>query len=97
MPSTGSSTGSRIDGSSFSGLFTRVEIGHIVMGSDGKGTRRSRGVRIERRQPAVVVEGVCSFLRSYCEQWPNATLFETIDMAYRTGAKSWDPAGGPKP
>ena len=26
---------SKIDASSFSGLFTRVEIGHIVMGSEG--------------------------------------------------------------
>ena len=43
LPSSGSSTRSKIEASSFSGLFTRVEIGHIVMGSDGKGTRRSRG------------------------------------------------------
>jgi hypothetical protein len=33
-PSTGSS-GSRIPGSSLSGLFTRVEIGHIIMSSAG--------------------------------------------------------------
>ena len=31
------SIGSMIDGSSFSGLFTRVEIGHIRIGSEGKG------------------------------------------------------------
>ena len=30
-------TGSRIDGSSFSGLLTRVDIGHIRMGSAGNG------------------------------------------------------------
>jgi hypothetical protein len=35
--------GSRIVGSSLSGLLTRVEIGHIVMGSLGYGTNRSRG------------------------------------------------------
>jgi hypothetical protein len=34
---------SRIEGSSFPGLFTRVEIGHIRIGSDGKGVIRSRG------------------------------------------------------
>ena len=33
----------RIDGSSFSGLFTPVEIGHIVMGSVGYGRSKSRG------------------------------------------------------
>ena len=33
--SKGSPTRSNNDGSSFSGLFTRVEIGHIVIGSDG--------------------------------------------------------------
>ena len=35
--------GSTIDGSSFSGLFTRVEIGHIRIGSAGNGTIKSRG------------------------------------------------------
>ena len=34
---------SKIAASSFSGLFTRVEIGHIVIGSAGKGTSKSRG------------------------------------------------------
>jgi hypothetical protein len=33
--SMGSATRSNMDGSSFSGLFTRVEIGHMVMASDG--------------------------------------------------------------
>ena len=33
--SMGSATRSNIDGSSFSGLFTRVEIGHMVIGFDG--------------------------------------------------------------
>jgi hypothetical protein len=37
-----------MDGSSFSGLFTLVEISHIVMGSDGKGTSRSRGSESQR-------------------------------------------------
>ena len=41
-PSTGSS-GSRMVGSSLSGLFTRVEIGHIIISSAGNGTSRSRG------------------------------------------------------
>jgi len=36
-------TGSRIDGSSFSGLLTRVEIGHIRIGSAGNGRIKSRG------------------------------------------------------
>jgi hypothetical protein len=36
-----SSIGSTIDGSSFSGLLTRVEIGHIRIGSAGNGTRIS--------------------------------------------------------
>jgi hypothetical protein len=35
--------GSMIEGSSFSGMFTRVEIGHIRIGSDGKGRIKSRG------------------------------------------------------
>jgi hypothetical protein len=37
------SIGSRIEGSSFSGLLTRVEIGHIRIGSAGNGPIRSRG------------------------------------------------------
>ena len=37
------STRSRTDKSSFSGSFTRVEMGHSVIGSDGKGAGRSRG------------------------------------------------------
>ena len=43
IPSRRSSTRSRIEGSSFSGLFTLVEIGHIFIGPEGKGTSRSRG------------------------------------------------------
>ena len=35
--------GSTIEGSSFSGLLTRVEIGHIRMGVAGNGRIRSRG------------------------------------------------------
>jgi hypothetical protein len=35
--------GSTIEGSSFSGLLTRVEIGHIRMGSAGNGLIRSPG------------------------------------------------------
>jgi hypothetical protein len=35
--------GSTIAGSSFSGLLTRVEIGHIRIGSAGYGCIRSRG------------------------------------------------------
>ena len=42
LPST-VSRGSSTDGSSLSGLFTRVEMGHIIIGSAGKGTNRSRG------------------------------------------------------
>ena len=38
-----SSSGSTIDGSSFSGLFTRVEIGYIRIGAAGKGRIKSRG------------------------------------------------------
>jgi hypothetical protein len=37
------STGSRIEGSSFSGLLTRVEIGHIRIRSAGYGRIKSRG------------------------------------------------------
>jgi hypothetical protein len=36
-------TGSTIEGSSFSGLLTRVEIGHIRIGSAGNGRIRSPG------------------------------------------------------
>jgi hypothetical protein len=36
-------TGVNSSGSSFAGEFTRVEIGHMVMGSAGYGTSRSRG------------------------------------------------------
>jgi hypothetical protein len=43
MIPTGSSTHSKIEASSFSGLFTLVEIGHMVIGSEGKGTTRSQG------------------------------------------------------
>ena len=35
--------GSMIEGSSFSGLFTRVEIGHMRIGSDGNGRIKSCG------------------------------------------------------
>jgi hypothetical protein len=35
--------GSTIEGSSFSGLLTRVEIGHIRIGSAGNGRIRSLG------------------------------------------------------
>ena len=36
-------TGSRIDGSSFSRLLTRAEIGHMRIGSDGYGRIKSLG------------------------------------------------------
>jgi hypothetical protein len=39
----GSAARSRIDASSFSGLFTRVEIGHVVIGSAGNVKSRSCG------------------------------------------------------
>jgi hypothetical protein len=35
--------GSMTEGSSFSGLLTRVEIGHMLIGSDGNGRIKSRG------------------------------------------------------
>ena len=35
--------GSTIEGSAFSGLFTRVEIGHIRISPAGKGRIKSRG------------------------------------------------------
>lgn len=41
--SVASSIGSTIDGSSFSGLLTRVDIGHIRIRSAGNGRIRSRG------------------------------------------------------
>jgi|SRR6516162_5739646 len=41
--SVASSIGSMIDGSSFSGLLTRVEIGHIRIKSAGNGRIKSRG------------------------------------------------------
>ena len=47
--------------------------------------------------PDYLSANVLSFMSSYREQWPTATLFETIDMAYRYGAKRWDPLGGPQP
>jgi hypothetical protein len=40
----GPATGSRIDGSSFSGLLTRVDIGHMRSRSDGNGFSASRGL-----------------------------------------------------
>jgi hypothetical protein len=40
---TTNAIGSTIEGSSFSGLLTRVEIGHIRIGSAGNGRIRSRG------------------------------------------------------
>jgi hypothetical protein len=39
-----SSIGSTIEGSSFSGLLTLVEIGHIRIGSAGNGRIKSRGL-----------------------------------------------------
>jgi hypothetical protein len=39
----GIASASSIAASSFSGLFTRVEISHMVIGSGGNGTSRSRG------------------------------------------------------
>jgi hypothetical protein len=41
--SLSNSTGSMIEGSSFSGLFTRVDIGHIRIKADGNGRIKSRG------------------------------------------------------
>jgi hypothetical protein len=41
--SVAGSIGSTIDGSSFSGLLTRVEIGHIRIRAGGKGRIKSRG------------------------------------------------------
>src|SRR5262249_29554423 len=41
--SVATSMGSIIDGPSFSGLLTRVEIGHIRIGAAGNGSIRSRG------------------------------------------------------
>jgi hypothetical protein len=43
MASVVNSIGPTIVGSSFSGLLTRVEIGHIRSGSAGKGRIKSRG------------------------------------------------------
>ncbi len=53
MP-TGSSMRDKIAASSFSGLFTRVEIGHIVMGSAGSGTNRSRGVAVLQGETSAI-------------------------------------------
>jgi hypothetical protein len=41
---TANSVGSTIDGSSFSGLLTRIEIGHIRIGSDGNGPHQFASV-----------------------------------------------------
>jgi hypothetical protein len=43
QPVAANSTGSNTDGSSFSGLLTRVEIGHVRIGSAGYVRIRSRG------------------------------------------------------
>jgi hypothetical protein len=48
--------GSRIEGSSFSGLLTRVEIGHIRIGSAGNTRSRSAGIGFIA-QPTDVVAG----------------------------------------
>jgi hypothetical protein len=45
-----STTASNIDASSFSGLFTRVDIAHILIGSEGKDRSRSRGSGSSPRQ-----------------------------------------------
>ena len=42
-----------MSGSSFSGLLTRVEIGHITISSERKGTKRPRG-KLDIRQPPIV-------------------------------------------
>ena len=49
--------GSTIDGSSFSGLLTRVEIGHIRIGSAGNGRIKSRGSGINAEPTSVVAGG----------------------------------------
>jgi hypothetical protein len=51
-----SSIGSTIEGSSFSGLLTRVEIGHICMSPAGNGHIKSHGVGLVA-QPASIVAG----------------------------------------
>ena len=38
-----------------------------------------------------------SFMRSYCKQWPDATLFETVDMAFSRNMRRWDPQRGAQP
>jgi hypothetical protein len=43
--------GTMIEGSSFSGLFTRVEIGHIRIGSDGNGRIKSLNREPKKRPP----------------------------------------------
>jgi hypothetical protein len=47
--------GSTIEGSSFSGLLARIEIGHIRIGSAGKGLIRSRGSgsSLSQRRPPI--------------------------------------------
>jgi hypothetical protein len=37
------------------------------------------------------------FMRSYCRQWPDATLFETVDMAFSRNMRRWDPQRGAQP
>jgi len=49
-----SSIGSTIDGSSFSGLLTRVDIGHIRIRSAGNGPHRVAGVALVT-EPADVI------------------------------------------
>jgi hypothetical protein len=45
---------SKIDGSSFSGLFTRVEIGHIRIGPAGNGRIKSRGSSSSPKPTSVI-------------------------------------------
>ena len=53
-PGPPASTGSNIDVSSFSGLFTRVLIGHIFMAAAGNGTSSPWGLEVESGEPVII-------------------------------------------
>jgi hypothetical protein len=63
-PEAASLKGSRIEGSSFSGLFTRVDIAQIQMGSAGNGRRgheyQARRSGSERNRLGARISGIRS-------------------------------------
>ena len=86
------SIGSTIDGSSFSGLLTRVEIGHIRIRLAGNGRISSRGVtqRAAALDDSTTHDRNILILEALCHETGDAHLskFRWIDQRVRRGRTS---------